>query len=110
MNVVRLRGRKQQPVDAPRADEAREPACDTGAKRAEHGGECAFEFGNRVRSAVQRAEHVHQNDLSVEPAEMLAKERAHHMRDIAVVAPRHHRGEAAALRHAVLIERKREEG
>ena len=60
--------------------------------------------------SFMRPQHVDEHDLAIEPAEMIAKERPHDVRLIALEAPRHHGGERAARDRAPLFERQRAEG
>ena len=46
----------------------------------EHVGQRGFEIAHRGRAGVQRRQHVDQHDLPIEPREMIAEERLHHMR------------------------------
>ena len=107
VDMIGFGGGEQQPVDAPAAEQRREPARWPGPERLEHGCERALQIRRRLRAAVERAEHVDEHDLPVEPAEVIAKERPHDMLHVAVVAARHHGGERAALRRRVRRQRKR---
>ena len=71
---------------------------------AQHGIECALQVGDGLAAVVQGAEHVDEHDLAVEPAEMIAEERPHDVRLIALEAARHHGGERAARARALRIE------
>ena len=71
----------------------REPARPAGAEGGEHVGERRFEVAQRRRPGIQRGQHVDQDDLPVEPGEMVAEERLHDMRLVGLVAPLHHGGE-----------------
>ena len=56
------------------------------------------------------AEHVDEHDLPVEPAEMIAEERPHDVRLIALEAARHHGGERRAPVARLVAEGERTEG
>ena len=96
-------------VDARAEDrgEARGPA---GAKGAQHVGERVLEVAQRRRPGIQRRQRVDQHDLPVEPGEMIAEERAHHMRLVGLVAPLHHRRDRARGDRVAFAERNRREG
>ena len=70
----------------------------------------AFEIGDRGLAAVQRGKHVDQHDLAVEPREMIAEERPHHMGLIGLVAPLHHGEERAARKALASLRVERGEG
>ena len=73
----------------------REREVASGAESAHDVGERVLEIGERGGTGVERRKGVDQHDLPVEPGEMVAKERPHHMRLIGLVAARHHRRERA---------------
>ena len=72
--------------------------------------ERVLQVGDGLAPLVHGTEHVDEHDLAIEPAEMVAKERPHDVRLIALEAPRHHGGERAARDRAPLFERQRAEG
>ena len=94
MQMVGLGRREQDAVDA-RAEDRGEPRGAAGAEGAHDFGERVLEIGERGRAGVQRRQRVDQHDLPVEPGEMIAEERPHHMRLIGLVAALHHRRERA---------------
>ena len=75
-----------------------------------HLGQRVFEVAQRGRAGIERRQRVDEHDLPVEPGEMVAKERPHHMRLIGLVAPLHHRRQRARSDRLVLAERQRREG
>ena len=109
MDVVGLGRGEQELVDAP-ADERAEPRGAPDAEHAQHAVERVLQVGDGLAPLVHGAEHVDEHDLAIEPAEMVAKERPHDVRLIALEAPRHHGGERAARDRAPLFERQRAEG
>ncbi len=108
VEMVGLGGGEQDSVDARAEDrgEARGPA---GAEGAQHVGERVLEVAQRRGTGIQRGQRVDQHDLAVEPGEMIAEERAHHMRLIGLVAALHHRRHGARRDRVAFAERDRRE-
>ena len=80
-----------------RAHEQRaQPVVGAGAEDAQDRLERTLQVDDGVAALVERAEHVDEHDLPVEPAEVVAKERPHDVRLVALEAPRHHGGERGA--------------
>ena len=96
VDVIGLGRREDDAVDPPRQDGG-EPARLAGTEGGEHVGERRLKIAERRRPGIQRREHVDQHDLPVEPREVIAEERLHHMRLIRLVAPLHHGGERRLL-------------
>ena len=109
VQMVGLCRREQDAVDAG-AEDRGEPRGSSGAEGAHDVGERILEIGDRGRAGVERRKGVDQNDLPVEPGEMIAKERPHHMRLIGFVAASHHRRERAGNERRLVGERDRSEG
>ena len=109
MDVVRLGGGEQQLVDAAHEQRA-QPVAGAGAEHAQDGLERALQVDDGVAALVERPEHVDEHDLPVEAAEVVAEERPHDVRLIALEAPRHHGGERRARIARLGAERQRTEG
>ena len=78
-----------------------------GAEGAQHVGKRVLEVAQRRRPGIQGGQRVDQHDLAVEPGEMIAEERPHHMRLVSLVAPLHHRRHGARRDRVALAERDR---
>ncbi len=106
--MVGLGGGEQELVDA--AGEQRgEPVAGADAEHAQDGVERLLQIDDRVAAFVERAEHVDEHDLPVEAAEVIAEERAHDVRLIALEAARHHRGEGVTTIALLGVEGERAE-
>ena len=64
-----------------------------GAKGEQHVRHGVLQVSDRGRPGIQRRKGIDEHDLPIEPGEVIAKERLHHMGFIRLVAPFHHRGE-----------------
>ena len=109
MEMIGLGRGEHDAVDA-RREQARPQAVRSGPEAVEDLGHGAFEVGDRRLAAVQRGEHVDQHDLPVEPREMIAEERPHHVGLIGLVAPLHHGEERAARETLLALRIERREG
>ena len=69
-----------------------------------------FEVVQRFRAGVERRQRIDQNDLAVEPREMIAEERPNHHVLIGLVAPDHHRPQRAVGCHALSRQIERRKG
>ena len=108
VEVVGLGRREEDPVDPP-GDETGQPARPADPEEAR----IATSAGPRDRRsaagpAFKRLQRVDENDLAVEPREMIAEERAHDRVLIGGVAAGHHR--AKRTRRRALRRRQRREG
>ena len=109
VDVVGLGGGEQQLVDAAHEQRA-QPVGGAGAEHAQDGFERALQIDDGIAALVERPEHVDEHDLAVEAAEVVAEERPHDVRLIALEAPRHHGGERGARVARLGAERERTEG
>ncbi|MCY1309163.1 hypothetical protein D9M70_592300 [compost metagenome] len=109
MQMIRLRRGDQHLVD-PACQEGGEPAVGSRAEAGEHVGKRLLEIEQRFRTVVDRLKRIDQHDLAVEPCEVFAKERAHHMLLVGLVAPLHHRPERTFRCAAIREIGKRREG
>ena len=88
MEWVRLGRGDQDAVDPARekvGEDAAAPRPETGEDLRQR----TLEVGHGAGTGVQRLQGVDQHDLAVEPGDMLAEERLHHMRFVGLVAPLH---------------------
>ena len=65
------------------------------AETSQHGGKGGFEIGHRCRTGIERAQRIHQDDLPIQPGEMIAEEGPHHLGLIGLEAVFEHGIEAA---------------
>ena len=97
MQVVGLGGGEQQPVDAARQDGSTASVLAPGRKQREDRLHGALQIGAaRAAPALTRRERIDQHDLPVEAGEVIAEERLHDVRLVALEAARQHGAERAA--------------
>ena len=109
VQMIGLGRRKQDAVDL-RTKQCGHEARAARAKRDEDFRQRGFEIAHGGWAGVQRRQRVDQNDLAIQPREMIAEEGLHHMRLVGLVAPLHHRGERAGAKFHAFVDAQRREG
>ena len=74
VEVIRLGGGKEDLLDALAKEELRQEGVPTGPEGAEDVGHGLAEVLDGLRTCMDRAKHVYQNDLAVDPGEVVAEE------------------------------------
>ena len=109
VQVIGLRRGDEDAVDAAREEVGEEIAVSL-PEAAQNLGQRPLEVGHGAGAGIHCLHGVDQHDLAVEPGDVLAKERLHHMRLVGLVAPLHHGMERAGAGAATLQLGKRGEG
>src|SRR5262245_61108496 len=87
-----------------------EPSVGAGPEAGEHALERALQIAERAWPGVDGGERVDEHDLPVEPGEVVAEERLHHVRLVALEAAGEHGAETAAAEGSLGPGRQRKEG
>jgi len=87
MEMVGLGGGEQQPVD-PAGKHAGEPCVGAGPEAFEDRLHAALQIGERTGAGVDGRERIDEHDLPVESGKVVAEERLHHVRLVALEAAR----------------------
>ena len=103
-------GRGEKDLVDLRPEQGRQEVAAARAKRRQHVGHGDFEVAHGGGSRVQRGERVDEDDLAVEPGEMIPEERFDDMRLIGLVAPLHHGGEGIRRIDFTFLDGERREG
>ena len=87
--MIGLGGGEQQPVDAARQDGG-QPGVGPRPEALEDRLHAGLQVGQRAGAGVDGGQRVDQHDLPVEAGEVVAEERLHHVRLVALEAARQH--------------------
>ena len=109
MQMVGLGRREQDAVDAWSEDRS-EIGRASGAEGAHDFGQRILEILDRSGAGIECGERVDEDDLPIEPGEMIAKEWPRHVGLIGLVTARHHGRERAGRDRRVIVKRNRREG
>ena len=109
VQMIGLGGGKQDAVD-PRPEQAGEQRAASDPQAIQDPRQRRFEVDQGFRSGVECRERIDQDDLAIEPREMIAKERPDHDVLVGLIAPDHHRPQRALGCGAVIGQVERRKG